>query len=214
MWASKGGVDRQVIAHVKIGEILWNQSCPLPDGGINGACIEMKRERAGGAARVAEKQAKAQKGKKKGKHKGASLPAHLRSGDEVEDHRPRSQADAAQGGDDPLRRGAQAVQGRRARTRRSRARTRRSATARTTSMNYYAAEARFRQGDVEYEKFLKLAIPDKLDFSPAPPGSSPRRRRRRRRRRSRRTRRSSRPGSPARASSSTWPARSIRTSCR
>ena len=43
---------------------------------------------------------------------------------------------------------------------------------RMASMNYYASEARFKQGDVEYEKFLKLAIPDKLDFSPAPPGSS------------------------------------------
>jgi hypothetical protein len=40
-------------------------------------------------------------------------------------------------------------------------------------MNYFASEARFRQGDVEYEKFLKLAIPDKLDFSPAPPDASP-----------------------------------------
>jgi hypothetical protein len=28
------------------------------------------------------------------------------------------------------------------------------------------------QGDQEYEKFLKIAMPDKLDFSGAPPGSS------------------------------------------
>jgi hypothetical protein len=40
-------------------------------------------------------------------------------------------------------------------------------------MNYYASEARFRQGDVEYEKFLKLAIPDKLDFTPPQPDQSP-----------------------------------------
>ena len=73
-WGSKGGVDRQIIAHVKLGEILWRESCPLPDGGINGACIELKRERAGGAARVAEKEARAQKGKKKHRHKGADLP--------------------------------------------------------------------------------------------------------------------------------------------
>jgi hypothetical protein len=46
-------------------------------------------------------------------------------------------------------------------------------TARAVSMNYYASEARFRQGDVEYEKFLKLAIPDKLDFTPPQPDQSP-----------------------------------------
>jgi hypothetical protein len=40
-------------------------------------------------------------------------------------------------------------------------------------MSYNAAEARMMEGDLEYEKLLKLQIPDKLDFSPAPPGSSP-----------------------------------------
>jgi hypothetical protein len=29
------------------------------------------------------------------------------------------------------------------------------------------------EGDIEYEKFLNIKIPDKLDFSPAPDGASP-----------------------------------------
>ena len=63
-------------------------------------------------------------------------------------------------------------------------------------MNYFAAEARFKQGDVEYEKFLKLAIPDKLDFSPAPAGRvAGQGRRRQKKKVEESTRRSSRPGS-------------------
>jgi hypothetical protein len=40
-------------------------------------------------------------------------------------------------------------------------------------MAYFASEARFKQGDVEYEKFLTMQIPEKLDFSPAPFDASP-----------------------------------------
>lgn len=174
-WGAKGGVDHQIIAHVKIGEILWNQSCPLPDGGINGACIEVKRERAGGAARVAEKQAKqakAQKGKKKGKHKGANLPPtcgpETKSKIIVHDRKPGPMKEAMTHFAEALKlfRGGLAdkqVPGKDEQER----------TSRTISMNYFASEARFKQGDVEYEKFLKLAIPDKLDFTPPQPDQSP-----------------------------------------
>ena len=171
-WGAKGGVDRQVVAHVKIGEILWKQSCPLPDGGINGACIELKRERAGGAARVAEKQAKAQKGKKKGKNKGANLPPQCgpetKSKIIVHDRKPGPLKEAMTHFAEALKlfRGGAADKSVPGKDEAER-------TARTAQMAYYAAEARFRQGDVEYEKFLKLAIPDKLDFSPPPPDSSP-----------------------------------------
>jgi len=63
-----------VIAHVKLGEILWKQSCPVP--GVNGACVELTRVRAAGAARVAAAAAAKQKGpgKKGKKKKGANLP--------------------------------------------------------------------------------------------------------------------------------------------
>jgi tetratricopeptide (TPR) repeat protein len=171
-WGAKGGVDHQIIAHVKIGDILWNQSCPLPEGGINGACIELKRERAGGAARVAEQRAKAQKGKKKGKLKHANLPPQCgpetKSKIIVHDRKPGPLKEAMTHFAEALKlfRGGAAdknVPGADEQTR----------TARTISMNYFASEARFRQGDIEYEKFLKLAVPDKLDFTPPQPDQSP-----------------------------------------
>lgn len=42
-YGRQGGVDRQIIAHTKIGMLLWQQSCPVR--GVNGACIKVKRER-------------------------------------------------------------------------------------------------------------------------------------------------------------------------
>jgi hypothetical protein len=44
--------------------------------------------------------------------------------------------------------------------------------ARIADMTYYAAEARMVEADAQYEKFLKLSIPDKLDFTPPQPDMS------------------------------------------
>ncbi len=43
-WGSKGGVDLEIAAHVRAGEALWKASCPVK--GVNGSCVEIKRERA------------------------------------------------------------------------------------------------------------------------------------------------------------------------
>jgi TolA-binding protein len=41
---SRGGRDRVVAAHARIGQILWEQSCRTK--GVDGACIKVERERA------------------------------------------------------------------------------------------------------------------------------------------------------------------------
>lgn len=43
-WGRKGGRYRELWAHAKIGEILWQQSCP--GEAVHGACIRVRRERA------------------------------------------------------------------------------------------------------------------------------------------------------------------------
>jgi len=43
-WGTKGGEDKLVIAHAKIGNILWHQSCPVKE--IDGSCVKISRERA------------------------------------------------------------------------------------------------------------------------------------------------------------------------
>ena len=168
-WGAKGGVDRQIVAHVKLAELLWKESCTAPNGGVNGACIQVTRVRASGASRVAEKEKK--KGKK-AKKKGANLPAQCgpetKSKIVVFDRKPALAKEALGHFAEALKlyKGGAADKSVSGRDEAERA-------ARVTDMNYYAAEARFIQGDVEYEKLLKMQIPDKLDFSPAPPGASP-----------------------------------------
>src|SRR5581483_8303411 len=171
-WGAKGGVDRQIVAHVKIAELLWKESCPLPNGGVNGACLEITRTRAAGAARVAAKKKEKEKKGKKARKKGANLPAQCgpetQSKITVHERKPGPAKEALAHFAEALKlfKGGAAdkqVPGKDESER----------NARITDMSYYAAEARMVQGDVEYEKFLKMNIPDKLDFSPAPPGSSP-----------------------------------------
>ncbi len=43
-FGTKGGSDRLVIAHAKIGQALWAQSCPVK--AIDGSCVKIVRERA------------------------------------------------------------------------------------------------------------------------------------------------------------------------
>src|SRR5262249_35265611 len=73
-WGTKGGVDREIIAQVKLGEMKWKESCPVE--GVNGACVEIIRVRASSATKVTEgdKDKKAKKGKKV-KKKGFVMPA-------------------------------------------------------------------------------------------------------------------------------------------
>jgi tetratricopeptide (TPR) repeat protein len=164
-WGPKGGVDRQVLAHVKLGEILWKESCPVP--GVNGACIELTRARAAGAARVKAQAAKAAKGKKH-KKKGADLPPQCgpetKSKIVVHDRKPALVKEAMghftaaltlfKGGA-----ASKSVPGKDEQERNDRG----------SQMTYFAAEARMMEGDAEYEKFLNIKIPDKLDFSDPPP---------------------------------------------
>jgi tetratricopeptide (TPR) repeat protein len=167
-WGLKGGVDRQIIAHAKIGEILWRESCTAPGGGVNGACIEIIRERAGGKARAESKK----KGKKVAKKKGSDLPKQCgpatKSKVVVHDRKPGPAKEAMAHFAEALKLwkgglAAKSVPGKDEGERASRA----------ADMTYYAGQARIAQVDQDYEKFLRLAIPDKLDFTEPQPDMSP-----------------------------------------
>jgi len=170
-FASKGGVDRQIIAHVKLGELAWRDSCPVT--GVNGACIELQRVRAAGAARVAaaaQKAAKKDKGKKK--KKGANLPPQCgpetKSKIIVHERKPALVKEAMGHFVEALKlwKGGTATKSVPGKDETERA-------ARVNEMTYYAAQARMAQGDQEYEKLLSIKMPDKLDFSPPQADFSP-----------------------------------------
>jgi hypothetical protein len=62
-WGAKGGPDRQVLAHFRLGELAWKSSCPKASE--DGACLEIKRVTATGRQKViADLNKKLKKGKK------------------------------------------------------------------------------------------------------------------------------------------------------
>jgi tetratricopeptide (TPR) repeat protein len=168
-WATKGGIDRQIVAHARLGEIIWRESCPVK--GVNGACIDVIRTRAGGAARL-ESQKKKDKDKKKRKKKGADLPPQCgpetKSKIVVHERKPALVKEAMAHFAEALKlyKGGAAEKNVPGKDEAER-------SARIAEMHYYAAMSRMMQGDQEYEKFLGIRIPDKLDFSPPPPDASP-----------------------------------------
>ena len=140
--------------------------------GVNGACVEMTRVRAAGAARVKAAAAKAAKGKKKKKTKHADLPPQCgpetKSKIVVHNRTPQRAKEAMNHFAEALKlwKGGAAMKSVPGKDEQER-------TERATQMGYYAAEARMMEGDQDYEKFLGIQIPDKLDFSPPTADASP-----------------------------------------
>lgn len=160
-WATKGGIDRHIVAEAKLGEILWRESCPVQ--GVNGACIEIKRERATAAAAVA---AKAAKSNKKLKRKGplklgqcgpetkSKITVHERRGNILKESLAHFQKALT------LFKGGQAA-AQVPKTDDTAARE-----GRIYQMTYWAAFSRMAQGDLEYEKLLNMKVPTGLVFDP------------------------------------------------
>lgn len=146
-FGAKGGVDRQIIAHAKMGEILWRQACPLK--GVNGACIEIKRQRA-------------VKQSRKKKSFGTGI---TQCGPEskikvtISDRKPGLVKEAQGHFNTAIklwRKGAAVneVPGK----------DEQEKQARVVEMVYWAAAAHFYLAEEKYEKFLKIPFPEKLDF--------------------------------------------------
>ncbi|MSP59380.1 MAG: tetratricopeptide repeat protein [Myxococcales bacterium] len=162
-WREKGGIDREIIATVKLAEMKWADSCTAPDGGVNGACLEIKRVRASSATRVAEKSRKSQKGKKK---KGVVLPAQC--GPETKSkivlyERKPAYAKEAQA----LFQSALKLYAGGAAVKKIPGKDEGERNARAESMMYAVAQAKMMEGDQDYERLIAMKIPDKLDFTPA-----------------------------------------------
>jgi len=154
-WAKHGGVDREILAHVKIGEVQWRQSCPV--AGVNGACIDVKRVSAGGKASFV----KAAKGKK------ARVKGRTQCGPETKSKitvhaRKPAVAKAAQGhfatairlfGTSKGKVGGKDPQDK---------------AIREAEMMYAVAQAKLMQVEASYEKFLAMQVPTGLDFDTDP----------------------------------------------
>ena len=145
-FAEKGGADKLIIAHAKIGQILWEQSCPVKQ--IDGSCVKITRERA-----TAAKQVKKKKGKETyvaplqcgpdSKIKLTVVPRDDRKLKEAMSEfgaasRTFEQHQGKTGGDDG-------------------------------GARYYYGLAKLAEADVEYEKYLAIQFPANLNFGDGAP---------------------------------------------
>lgn len=153
-WGKHGGVDREILAHVKIGEVQWRQSCPV--AGVNGACIDVKRVSAGGKASI--KVGKGKKARVKGRTQcgpetKSKVTLHARKGalaKAAQDHfasalKLFNASKGKVGGKDPQ-----------------------DKAVREAEMMYAVAEAKMMQTEANYEKFLGIQVPTGLDFDTDP----------------------------------------------
>ncbi|HTE49806.1 MAG TPA: tetratricopeptide repeat protein [Kofleriaceae bacterium] len=136
---NKGGRDRVVAAHARIGQILWEQSCR--GKGVDGACIKVERERAvrrRGKRRhgtvLPDRCGESSKIKltviERDKKKAGQARAHFRQA--------ISEYGKGASSDDPTRQ--------------------------AFAINMYAM-SRFYMAEEQFEGFLGIEFPEKLDFS-------------------------------------------------
>jgi tetratricopeptide (TPR) repeat protein len=138
----KHGSDRLVVAHAKIGEILWKQSCKVKT--VNGSCVRVTRER---ALRSAQK---GKKGRKKGSDQPKQCGPEAKIKLTVVDRDPKlvRQAMAAFGSAIKVYEGKGGKVGGDERV-----------------AKYYYARAKFHQAEVDFEEFLSHKFPANLDFN-------------------------------------------------
>lgn len=148
-WGTKGGADKLVIAHAKIGNILWHESCPVKEQ--DGSCVKITRERA-----IATKTKKSTKKKTKevyvapkqcGPESKIKLVVVDRDARKVKEamgeFKAASSAFAKMKGDasDPA----------------------------WASARYWYAQGKLAEADVEFEKYLDIKFPTGLNFGDGAP---------------------------------------------
>jgi TolA-binding protein len=151
-FGKKGGIDWQIAANVKIGEILWKQSCP--DKGIDGACITMKRSR---ASRLSRK-----------KRRRSDLPTQCGPESKISLNvleRKRKTVNEAQ---EHFRAAIKLFASGKAAARVP-GNSEEETAARVAVMTYFVAAANFYLAEAEYENFLTISFPEKLNFDPKKP---------------------------------------------
>jgi tetratricopeptide (TPR) repeat protein len=154
-WGAKGGPDRQILAHFRLGELAWKASCPKASE--DGACLDIKRVAATGRQKVfADLNTKLKKGKKVHEKQRTQCGPPTKSKITLFD-RNKSQAAKAQEHFTAVlkiwNKGAAASKI-----------TGKDVEARAGSAAYAVAGSAFYIAEVQYEDFLRIKFPEGLDF--------------------------------------------------
>jgi len=159
-WAKHGGLDRQVQAHFRLGELAWRGSCARATD--DGACMHVDRLTASRGRQVidaANRQLKTRKRTQCGPATKSKIVLYDRNraqASAAEDHF-RAAIDLWKGGD-----AGNPIVGR-------------DAEARRAGGAYAAAGAAFYLAEKDYEDLLRLRFPQNLDFTKPSAKDSPRR---------------------------------------
>jgi tetratricopeptide (TPR) repeat protein len=140
---TKGGRDRVVAAHARIGQIMWEQSCKSK--GVDGACVKVERERA-----------VRQRGKRR---RGTVLPDRCGESSKIKLtvlDRDKSRAAKAR------QHFKQAI------SEYGKGASSEDAQRQAFAINMFAM-SRFYMAEEQFENFLSVEFPDKLDFSDRSP---------------------------------------------
>jgi tetratricopeptide (TPR) repeat protein len=162
-WGAKGGIDKQIIAHFKLGEIAWAKSCPQMQEGSNGACIKVERVTMGGKQRAfyqINQKIKDKKKKLKEKLRTQCGPP-TSSKITVYDRVAKAASEAQKHFSEVLKLWAHGDAEKKLAQHVSNPG---EAAVRDVFMRFAVAGAAFYQGEEIYEKFLKVKFPQGLDF--------------------------------------------------
>jgi len=168
-WGAKGGIDKQILAHFKLGEIAWTKSCPQE--GVNGACMKVERVTMNGKAKALyqiNSQIKDRKKKLKEKQRTQCGPP-TSSRITVYDRSPKLASEGQKHFGEVFRLWGK---GDAEKKLQSQVPNPDEAAARDVFMRFAVAGAAFYQADQVYEQFLKSKFPQGLDFQQPSPYDS------------------------------------------
>jgi tetratricopeptide (TPR) repeat protein len=160
-WGTKGGIDKQILAHFKLGEIAWNRSCPQE--GVNGACLKVDRVTMNGKTKAMyqiNSQIKDKKKKLKEKLRTQCGPP-TSSKITVFERNSKVASDGQKHFDEVLKLWAK---GDAEKKLQSQVPNAGEAAARDVFMRFAVAGAAFYKAEQVYEQFLKVKFPQGLDF--------------------------------------------------
>ena len=151
-WGRHGGLDKQITAHVKLGELHWSKSCPIST--TNGACIKVKRVRS-----------KRKIKKRKGKRKKKGIEVRTQCGPETKQRVTVVKRNAKAKKALSHFGKALKIYGKASKKKSFKGATKEDQARRKLAMDYAAGAARFYQAEKMFEKFLEVKFPKNLDFS-------------------------------------------------
>jgi tetratricopeptide (TPR) repeat protein len=160
-WGAKGGIDKQILAHFKLGEIAWKKSCPQE--GVNGACLKVDRVAMDGKRKAFYQINQGIKDKKKKLKEKASTQCGPPTSSKITVFdRQKQNADAAQ------KHFSEVLhlwgKGEAEHKLQTQVPNPGEAASRDVFMRFAVAGAAFYQAEQVYEQFLKVKFPQGLDF--------------------------------------------------